>query len=203
VKAWHIIFTLAAVIMLTTAVEAGPVVLLKVNEPPAAWSEIGVGEKLALRLSRDPALRVVSVGDTDDHLPPFPNDQYNVDSLVDWGLAAGGQYLLLVDVHHERLERRKTWQLPLFFHKYVTMGVIDGEVRLVDLVRGELVLAEPFRQEKEARRIFQGSPDDDIGDPDLHVPAPGKQVFFDRLEHKLCDELLESTGLMQRGKNGE
>jgi len=202
-KPWRIIVLPAAVFALTAAVEAGPIILLKVNEPAAAWSTVGIGEKLTIRMSRDSALRVVRIDETDDNLPSFPADQYNLDSLVNWGLEAGGQYLMLVDVHHERLERRKTWQAPLFFHKYITVGVIVGELRLIDLVRGELVVAQPFRREQEARRIFQGSPDDDINDPDLHVTAPGKQVFFDRLEHKLCDELLESIGFMQRGKEGE
>ena len=197
------ILLISSAILLTGNAAAGPTIVLKVNPPPAAWSTVGIGEKLTIRMSRDSGLRVIRVDEADDALPKFPADRYNLDSLVNWGLEVGGQYLMLVDVHHERLERRKTWQVPLFFHKYVTMGVIDGEFRLIDLIEGELLVAKPFRREQEARRIFQASPDDDINDPDLHMTAPGKQVFFDQLENSLCDQLLESIGFIERGDDGE
>ena len=181
---------------------AAATILLKVNPPPAAWSTVGIDEKLTLRMSRDSALRVITVDD-DDRLPLFPADSYNLDSLVQWGQQVGGQYLMVVDVHHERLERRKSWQIPLFFHKYTTVGIIDGEVRLIDLVDGELLVSQSFRREQKARRTFQAAPDDDINDPDLHMTAPAKTVFFDRLEDKLCDQLLESLGFVERGDNDE
>jgi len=199
----HVLTAVAAAVGIAGMVQAAAVVLLKVNSPEAAWSTVGITDKLTVRLSRDPALRVVAVDDAGDDLPPFPTDQYNIDSLMDWGSAAGGHYLLLVDVKHERLERRKTWQVPLFFHKYVTVGVIDGELRLIDLVKGKVMAARPFRREREARRIFQASPDDDINDPDLHLTAPSKQVFFDRMERELCDELASTIDLKRRGDKGE
>ena len=200
--------TVVGVILLLVAIvpraaSARPSILLRVSAIEAAWSSGGLEEKLLIRMSRDTAIRVVDVNGDDNGLPSFPKDRFNVDSLVEWGQEIGGQYLMLVDVHHERLERRKTWRIPLFFHKYVTVGVISGELRLIDLKEGVLLLSQPFLSEQEAKRSFQASPDDDINHPDLHMTAPRKLAFFDLMEDHLCDQLLESIGFKERGDDGE
>lgn len=200
--------TIVSIILLLVATlprtaSAGPTVLVRVTPAEAAWSSGSIEEKLIIRMSRDTALRVVRVNGANSDLPSFPKDRYNVDSLVEWGLEIGGQYLMLVDVHDERLERRKSWHIPLFFHKYVTVGIISGELRLIDLNQGVLLVSQPFLREQEAKRIFQASPDDDINHPNLHMTAPGKLVFFDQMEDRLCDQLLESIGFKERGNDGE
>ncbi len=191
------------VTVLPRLASAGPNILLRVTPAEAAWSSSSIEDKLILRMSRDTALQVIDVYGDDRNLPSFPKDRYNVDSLVQWGVEIGGQYLMLVDVHDERLERRKSWHIPLFFHKYVTVGIITGELRLIDLTRGVLLVSQPFLTEQEAKRIFQSSPDDDVNHPNLHMTAPGKMVFFDQLENRLCDQLLESIGFTVRGNDGE
>lgn len=191
------------VAILPRTVSAGPNILLRVTPAEAAWSSSSIEEKLLLRMNRDTALQVISVNGDDRGLPTFPRDRYNVDSLVEWGLEIGGEYLMLVDVHDERLERRKSWHLPLFFHKYVTVGIISGELRLIDLNQGVLLISQPFSTEQEAKRIFQASPDDDVNHPNLHMTAPDKLVFFDQMEDRLCDQLLESIGFTERGDDGE
>lgn len=196
-----IILLVAAILPL--AAWAGPNILLKVTPAKTAWSAGGIEEKLIIRMSRDTAYQVVSVNGDSRGLPSFPRDKYNVDSLVRWGLEVGGQYLMLVDVHDERLERRKTWHIPLFFQKYVTVGVISGELRLIDLDQGIQLVSLPFVTEQEAKRVFQASPDDDINHPNLHMTAPDKLVFFDQMENRVCDQLLESIGFTMRGNDGE
>lgn len=191
------------VAILPRIASAGPNILLRVTPAEAAWSSSSIEEKLLIRMNRDTALQVISVNGDDRDLPSFPRDRYNVDSLVEWGSEIGGQYLMLVDVHDERLERRKSWHLPLFFHKYVTVGIISGELRLIDLNQGVLLISLPFSTELEAKRIFQASPDDDVNHPNLHMTAPGKLVFFDQMEDRLCDQLLESIGFTVRGNDGE
>lgn len=191
------------VAILPRIASAGPNILLRVTPAEAAWSSSSIEEKLLIRMNRDTALQVISVNGDDRDLPSFPRDRYNVDSLVAWGSEIGGQYLMLVDVHDERLERRKSWHLPLFFHKYVTVGIISGELRLIDLNQGVLLISLPFSTELEAKRIFQASPDDDVNHPNLHMTAPGKLVFFDQMEDRLCDQLLESIGFTVRGNDGE
>lgn len=185
------------------AASAGPRILLRVSPAESAWSSVGIEEKLLIRMTRDTAMRVVDVSGTDNGLPAFPEDRFNLERLVEWGQEIGGEYLMLVDVHDERMERRKTWRIPFFFHKYETIGVISGELRLIDLKRGVLLLSQPFRREQEASRVFQGSPDDDINHPNLHMTAPDKLVFFDQMEDHLCDQLLESIGFKERGSHGE
>lgn len=194
---------LLLVVILPQPALAGPNILLRVTSAESAWSSSSIEEKLIIRMSRDTGLQVICVNGTDRNLPTFPRDRYNVDSLVRWGSEIGGQYLMLVDVHDERLERRKSWHIPLFFHKYVTVGIISGELRLIDLDRGIQLVSQPFFSEQEAKRIFQASPDDDVNHPNLHMTAPGKVHFFDQMEDRLCDQLLESIGFTVRGNDGK
>ena len=163
-------------------------VLLRVEGAPLAWSASRIGDRLNIQLSRLGSIQVRQI--TDDQEPPFPADSYNLDSLVNWGLELGGRYLLLVDVHREGLERRKGWSLPLIFHRWETVGVIEGELRLIDLTRGRLLVAEPFHVEQKAKGAFQATMDDDSHDPDLHLSAPEKVRFFTLLEQRLCDEVI-------------
>lgn len=87
---------------------------------------------------------------------------------------------------------RTAWlSLPLVFHKYETVGVIEGELRLVDIRRGKLLIAEPFQVKQKGPRIFQATMDDDVNDPDIHLTAPDKIGFFDRLEEKLALRVVE------------
>jgi hypothetical protein len=126
-----------------------------------------------------------------DGQPAFPVDYHDLDSLMEWGREAGARYLMVVEVFAERLEKRKSFHLPLVFHKYETVGIIEGEFRLVDLSRGKLLTAEPFKVERKGSRIFQATMDDDINDPDLNMTAPRKVVFFQQLEESLCKHLAE------------
>jgi len=180
---------MAAVMIAAAHAATTKQVLLRVDGVPLAWSESRIGDRLSAVLSRSGSLQVRQIAD--DHEPAFPGDLCDLDRLVDWGLEIGGRYLLLVDIDHEGLERRKSWLLPLIFHRWETVGVIEGKFRLIDLSRGRQVQAEPFRVEQKAKGAFQASMDDDVHDPDIHLTAPEKVRFFDSLEQKLCDELVE------------
>jgi len=169
-------------------------VLLRVEGALLAWSANRISDRMNIQLSRLGSIQVRQV--EDDQEPSFPVDSYNLDSLVNWGLEAGGRYLLLIDVHREGLERRKGWALPLIFHRWETVGVIEGELRLIDLTRGRLIVAEPFHVEQKAKGAFQISVDDDPNDPDLHLSAPEKVRFFTLLEQRLCDELVEKVPIL-------
>ncbi|NOY89207.1 MAG: hypothetical protein GXO93_07455 [FCB group bacterium] len=164
-------------------------ILLHVISSPLAWSDSQLEQKLTCDLSRWPAVRVVATKNKETLQPAFPNSYYNIDSLINWGREIGGRYLMVVKVTKEGLERHKSFHLPLVFHKYETVGIIEGEIRFIDLKRGALLMAEPFSVTQKGPRIFQATMDDDINDPDLHLTAPAKIAFFDELEKKLSKQL--------------
>lgn len=177
-------------------------IIIRVDQAETAWSKPQLQDLLAEDLSRNEQFRPVPANPGQPNLPPFPANWYDTDSLVNWGREVGGRYLLLVDVHSERLERRKGWHVPLVFHKYSTVGVIEGELRLIDLSWGRILAAEPFEISKEAKRIMQMSMDDNINDPEIHVSAPDKVTFFRELEQELCrriTERLERTAVGDEG----
>lgn len=191
---------LAPVILSARPGKASRTLLLDVSTVPVAWGSSHLKEKLTAVLSLRPDLRVTVSSTETAELPPFPTDRTDIDSLINWGLEMGGRYLLVVTVDQEYLTRKKTFNLPLIFHKYQTMGIISGEYRFLDLQKNRLVAAEPFTLEMPGRQQIQGSPDDNRHDPDLHVSAPEKSRLFSSLEDKLTMWLVKKIDRLTRGR---
>jgi hypothetical protein len=162
--------------------------LVKVIQPELAWTDSRLTEKLLVELSRNGNSGIVNA-DAMTNMPAFPFGQYETDSLINWAMTAGRKYLVLISVEFEGLQRKKTFSIPLIFHKYENIGVIFGELRIIDLMRKRNILSESFKIEKEGKRIIQALPDDDKNDADLHISAPDKILFFSELERKLAKEL--------------
>ena len=172
--------------------------LIKVIHSKLGWTDTRLTEKLLIELSRNGNGAVVNA-DILAEMPEFPVGRYETDLLIDWAVAAGRKYLVLVSVEFEGLERKKTFSLPLIFHKYQNIGVISGELRIFDIIRKRNIISEHFKIEKEGKRIIQASTDDDKNDADLHISAPEKIIFFSELERELAvmlaDRIREVTSL--------
>jgi len=172
--------------------------LIKVIHSELGWTDTRLTEKLLIELSRNGNGDVVNA-DILAEMPEFPVGRYETDLLIDWAVAAGRKYLVLVSVEFEGLERKKTFSLPLIFHKYQNIGVISGELRIFDLIRKRNIISEHFKIEKEGKRIIQASTDNDKNDADLHISAPEKIIFFSELERELAvmlaDRIREAAGL--------
>ena len=175
-------------------------IILHVDSPPLAYSESQVAQKLRVQLSRKADLRVSLAQERGEMLPPIPAESFDLDSLLDWGREAGGRYLLLVTIDEEGLRRKKTFHIPLIVHKYEAIGSIEGELRLIDISRSKMLAAESFSVEMKGPKIFQATMDDDINDPDLHMTAPDKIRFFDRLETKLSEKLVARVQTLIGGR---
>ena len=175
-------------------------VLLHVDEAPLAWGDSQLTDKLMIRLSRLDNLQVQAVNEPSPHQPAFPREWTNNDSLLNWGMELGGRYLMVIKVQQERLENRKGFSLPLVFHKYETVGIVSGEIRFLDLSRGKLLMAEPFKIELKGPRIIQGSFDDNENDPDIHIKASKKTIFFSQLEDKAAEELVRKITRLTGGR---
>ena len=189
--------------LIATAVTADATsrrLILQVEKAPLAWSDSRLTEQLITAFSRDPNLRIVAPETQGSEHPPFPGDQYNIDSLIDWGTEIGGRYLLLVTIHREALERRKTFSVPLLFQRWETVGILEGELRLIDLQKRRLLLAEPFQIERTGSRQFQAKWDDNKNDPSLHLTATMKNQLFRALELRLADRLVDDFSRITRGR---
>jgi len=75
----------------------------------------------------------------------------------------------------------------------VNWGMKSGKryLVIVDVTRRRVVLYEQFTFEKEAKRIFQAAPHDNINDADLHISAPEKLRIFSALESELAKKLAD------------
>ena len=174
-------------------------IVLRVDQAQLAWGDSHLADKLTTALSRDPELRIIVADHKTDRYPVFPLDHSNLDSLLDWGVELGGRYLLVINVDREGLECRKTFSVPVLFHRWETLAVIAGEIRLIDLQKRRLLLAEPFEEKLSGSRQFQSSAEDNGHDPALHVSAGEKAELFDSLENRLVDQLTRKIARLTRG----
>jgi hypothetical protein len=173
----------------------GGMIIVQVSVPPSPYHTSAMKEKLLGHLSRKANGMTIRM---EEGILAF--NLYSVDSLLASAERSGARYVVSCAVESEKLERRKTFNLPLIFHKYQTIGVIEGELRILDVKRRKLIVAEPFRSELNGPRIFQGSIEDDINDPDLHVDAAAKSKFFAKLEDQTVDQLAATIQRYARGK---
>jgi hypothetical protein len=184
---------LACILLAVTTQASDRSVMIRVEQGSSAWNDSRIYQKLALALTRDANLQIEPAVPKSPLDAPFPHDPLDELSVADWARPYQAQFVMIVVVHSERLEKRKSFNIPLLFHKYETWGVIEGELRLVDVAKGKQVRAVPFRIEKVGPRALQATMDDDVNDPDLRLTAPEKLEFFSRLEDKLIAHLLEQV----------
>jgi len=164
--------------------------LIKVIHSDMGWADSRLTDKLLVELSRNGNGGVVNA-EALTEMPEFPAGHYETDSLINWAIEAGKKYLVIVYVEFEGLQRKKTFNLPLIFHKYQNIGVILGELRVIDIMRKRSIVSEPFKIEREGKKVFQASVDDDKNDADLHISAPEKILFFRKLEQELAVNLAD------------
>ena len=182
------------------AVNQSRSVIVRVESPPLPWMESKVADKIQVQLSRQTTFNVFLTHQLDSGLPAYPEARYNLDSLVNWGLETGHRYLMAVYILDERLERRKTFSIPLVTHMYENIGVIEGEFLFIDITGGRRLVAESFKVKESGKRIFQASIDEDIYDPSLHLTAHDKIKFFDALEKKLVKKLVRKVQKYNRAR---
>ncbi len=175
------------------------VMVVHVNSEPSIVGESGLQDRIMTEFSRGNFFQVVGSNVGNGTLP-FPSDTYDLDSLRNWGAELGGRYLMLVDVYRQAIERKKTFNVPLIIHKYQTVGVIEGELRLLDISRGKMLLAEPFCVETKGPRIIQAYFDDNRYDADISIPATHKSAFFRQMEAKTAEHFRKRLRTVTNGK---
>lgn len=174
--------------------------LLHVEQPELPWGKTEFIEKLTWHLSKMADLRIMNSARLDESMPAFPQAGYDLDSLVEWGKEVGGRYILFITINKERLETQKRFTIPLLVHRYVTAGVIEGEVRLVDVQRGRVLVMDRFSESVRARQVIQADSDHNPHDPELQVPADEKSGLFATLEDKLAGQIADKTKSKVRGR---
>lgn len=187
---------LVLLIVLAAAGGAGAqnnAVLMAIDQSPTAWSDSKLYEKLAERFTRDPRVRVSRLSPSSITPAGAPTSPFDLDDLLAAGRSAGSQYLILIHINSERYDRRKTFTVPLIFHKWEVIGVIEGEWRLIDVVKGRQIKASPFKIEMNGKRVFQATMDDNIDDPDINMTSAQKIVFFGQLEDLLADQIFTAS----------
>lgn len=188
---YAMVYCCLACLIAVSALASPQDLVVRVQGESSAWAESQLSDKLHREFTRIQDVRVRMADSTLSGLPPFPANIFAVDSLLMWGREARAECLMVVVVNSQRLETRRTFNFPLIFHKYEAYGVIDGELRFLDLRKNRLTVAEPFSIELKGPRILQGSAEDNKNDPDLHLTASEKALFFSRLEDKAVTYLAD------------
>lgn len=187
-----------AVLALSQQARAQADVLLHVADAARPWGEQTFSTQMQNELAKSLNLRV-SVQPRGDSVCTLTT--LNVDSLANVGRANGTRYYMLVTVTDYYIEHRKTFNIPVLFHKYESFGVAEGEYWLIDCERSRLVSALPFRVERKGPRIFQAAIDGDENDPELHLTPAQKERFFEGLDRELAKWCVEQSKPFIRKRN--
>ncbi len=197
--------TLTIPLMLVSlATQASPLrqrrVVIHVNSPYVIWKNSELDKKMEIALSRSEEFSVI-LSNNQTNQPRFPKDHYNLENLINWGAELGGQYLLVVDIFDERIERNKIFSIPLIMQRYKTSGIIEGEIRFIDIARNKLLNASPLYVEIDGPARLQAWVDDDINDADLHIKPSGKIAFLNSLEQETALELVKIIKKLTNSRN--
>jgi hypothetical protein len=171
----------------------GTKLLVAIEQQPTAFTDSRLFDYLSTELTRDARIQVEPIPACNPAQASSRAQAFDLERLVTDGRQRLGQYLLYIRVSSERYDRRKTFSVPLVFHKWEVIGVIEGEWRLIDVARGKLVRAEPFHIELNGKRVIQATMDDNVDDPDINMSAPDKIQFFGQLERTLSDQIIART----------
>lgn len=198
------IFLIIGVLLLTAVLaEANRPreILLVVDQQPFAWGRSLVSEQLLGRLTRDPGIRVRQI--TIDSARSRMLASNDLDRLVALGQMEKADVLAIVRLEPARLEARKGFNIPLVLHKWETVGILDGELRVVDITQGRLLAAEPINNELIGPKAVQMTMDDNRHDPDLRVRATEKELFAAKLQEQLAVNLAERLRPLLRMRDRE
>lgn len=186
---WHLTLLAVGLTLLAAGSSQGATeIAISLQRVDSPWGVSQLDSLLVREFNRDQRL-------TASIVPAGSYDRLQVGSNEENKEADYQVEILLTD---QRMERRKNFNLPLIFHKYELIGVMSGELRVTDLRSGRQLLSEPIRLERRGGRIFQGSPDDDKHDPDLHLTPLRQLLFYRDCEMLLARELAEKIRPMIR-----
>ena len=152
-KIYYMFVFMLLITVLTSGAPTQKDLLLKIVTQDQAWSDSNLDKKIITELSRRSDIRIQLVSQQEPEEPRYPDDIYDLDSLTNWGREKGARYLMQIELSSQHFEKRKTFHIPLVAHKYETIGVVEGEMRFIDLMQGKLLAAEPFQIEEKGTSL--------------------------------------------------
>lgn len=178
----------------TPSVHAGGAsVSVRLERAASPWGVSQLDSLLVRELNREPNTSALISRDWSTP-PVWPGEVADSSHLPD--------YQITISLTDQRLERRKSFSVPLLFQKYEVFGVMSGELRVVNQRTGKQLLAESLLFEKHGPRIFQGSAEDDKHDPDLHQTPLEQLHFFQACEYELTKIIVDRVRPMLRKRQG-
>lgn len=195
-----IILILTLVLAVSITASQKQKMIIKVISPEAIWFNSTVDRTLQKIISRNKNIEVLVHDDNAKGLPSFPIDYLNFDSLYNWGAELGARYVVMVEIESNEIEKRKTFSFPFLVNKYQTVGIIVGELRIIDIKRGKLLTSEPFQIEQNGPSVIHTTLNNDINDPDLNIAASKKVKFFKELDKKLTKHLIKRIKAVTGGR---
>lgn len=168
------------------------------EQPQQAIEDFTLVKELDDRLAIRAGLDVMFPAE-DSTLPPAPRTRFDLTRILEWGQEIGSRYVIYLQVNERRLATRKRTSIPYLLSRYVVEGRLDGVYSLVDLSRSKVIGTWDLRTRLAGPRQWQIA-EDYPDDPDLHMPAPEKVIFFKRLEEKAADEIMDNIGRHVKGR---
>jgi len=184
---------------LTGSPQNNGVIVAVVLEPPRTdIPDCTLVEKLDTRLALRGGYAVITPG-RDSVATPLPGTPFDFRQMLTWGEENGCHYIIYLRIDGRRIAVRKQTSVPLILSRYVVEGCLEGTFSLIDVRRAKLVNTWDIGTKVSGPRQWQVA-DDYPDDPDLHIPAPQKVIFLQKLDEKAVTTIFETVSSHLRAK---
>lgn len=135
----------------------------------------------------------------DDSRPQPPDNRFDLESLIDWGKEMGVRYIIYLQVDKRLIATAKRWSIPLILSRYVVEGHLDGAYSLIDTRHQKRINVWNLEAELAGPQQWQIA-EDYRDDPDLHIPAPQKMSFLQKLDDLAAAQIIRNIAPNLKGR---
>lgn len=171
-------------------------VLIIVNSAGSSWPDGNFQERLNSIVAEQNGIEIAEAEEA-RALLEVSGGRFNKQQAIDHGVAGAHRFVLWCDVKREDMRVEKGFALPFFAKQRRVTAQMEIEYRIVDCLRGKLVVSEKLKVKKQGPSTMQYLDFTDA-DPNLYLSYLERKEMFDNLEQEAADILTDAFAELAR-----
>ncbi len=176
--------------------QADKSVIIIVNSSGSSWPDGNFQERLNSIVAEQNGIEIAEAEDARELLE-VSGGRFDKQQAIDHGVAGAHRYVLWCDVKREEMRVEKGFALPFFAKQRRVTAHMEIEYRIVDCLRGKLVVSEKLKVKKQGPSTMQYLDFTDA-DPNLYLSYIERKEMFDNLEQEAADKLTDAFAELAR-----
>ncbi len=171
-------------------------VIIIVNSAGSSWPDGNFQERLNSIVAEQNGIEIAEAEEA-WALLEVSGGRFNKQQAIDHGVAGAHRFVLWCDVKREDMRVEKGFALPFFAKQRRVTAQMEIEYRIVDCLRGKLVVSEKLKVKKQGPSTMQYLDFTDA-DPNLYLSYLERKEMFDNLEQEAADILTDAFAELAR-----